>query len=104
MNYRFLNGTLKGLSVGGGYRATSDRYLSRVRQFPTVIGSPFVDYWQPSSETLLMFSKYVFKIGKYDGWVQFNGDNLLKTKKYINDTASFTNLTIYGMETPWCGV
>jgi hypothetical protein len=31
--------------------------------------------------------------------VQFNGDNLLKTKRYLNET-SFTNRTIYGNETP----
>jgi len=31
--------------------------------------------------------------------VQFNADNLLKTKKYINET-SFTNLLIYPIDTP----
>ncbi len=98
-NYRFPGGKLKGLSVGGGYRYTSDRYLSRVRQFTTVVGSPFVDYWQPSARSLLFFSKYVFKAGRRDAWVQFNADNLLKSKRYINETA-FTNLNIYGIETP----
>ncbi len=73
--------------------------MSRVRQSTTVIGSPFVDYWQPSAQTLIVFSKYAFKLGRHDAWVQFNGDNLLKTKRYLNET-SFTNLAIYGIETP----
>ena len=99
VNYRFFQGALKGLSVGSGYRFTSDRYLSRVRQSTTVIGSPYVDYWQPSAQTLIVFSKYAFKFSRYDAWVQFNGDNLLKATRYLNET-SFTNLTIYGVETP----
>jgi iron complex outermembrane receptor protein len=99
VNYRFFHGPLKGLSVGGGYRFTSDRYLGRVRQSTTVIGSPYVDYWQPSAQTLIVFSKYVFKLGRREAWLQFNGDNLLKTKRYLNET-SFTNLTIFGLATP----
>jgi hypothetical protein len=99
MSYRFPNGRLKGLSVGGGYRYTSDRYLSRVRQNANVVGSPFVDYWQPPAKTMAVFSKYLFKLGNKDAWVQFNADNLLKAKKYINET-SFTNLLIYPIDTP----
>ena len=71
-----------------------------MRQFSSVVGSPFVDYWQPPAQSLLIFSKYGFKLGRHDVSVQLNADNLLKTKRYINDTASFTNLTIYGIETP----
>jgi hypothetical protein len=59
LRYRFQNSTLKGLSVGGGYRYTSDRYLARVRQSPNVVGSPFVDYWQPPAKSLSFFSKYM---------------------------------------------
>lgn len=99
VSYRFLGGQLKGLSLGTGYRYTSDRYLSRVRQFTTVVGSPYVDYWQPSAQSLLVFAKYGFKVGRRDAWVQFNADNLLKSKRYINETA-FTNLNIYGITTP----
>ncbi len=99
VSYRFPTGRLKGLMVGGGYRYTSDRYLSRVRQFTNVVGSPFVDYWQPPAKTLAFFSKYTFKIGNKDTWVQFNADNLLKAKKYINEP-SFTNLLIYPIDTP----
>lgn len=99
LSYRFTKGRLKGLSVGGGYRYTSDRYLSRVRQFTTVVGSPYIDYWQPPTESLLFFSKYNFKVGKYKAYVQVNGDNLTGAKKYINET-SFTTKTIFGMATP----
>lgn len=99
LSYRFPSGPLKGFMIGGGYRYTSDRYLSRVRQNANVIGSPFVDYWQPPAKTMAVFSKYTFKLGQRDAWVQFNADNLLKTKKYINET-SFTNLLIYPIETP----
>ncbi len=99
LSYRFSNARLKGLMIGGGFRYTSDRYLSRVRQNANVVGSPFVDYWQPPSKTVAIFSKYIFKLGNKDAWVQFNADNLLKTKKYINET-SFTNLLIYPIETP----
>jgi outer membrane receptor protein involved in Fe transport len=99
LSYRFPQGLLKGFSIGGGYRYTSDRYLSRVRQNANVVGSPFVDYWQPPSKTMAIFSKYTFKLGQRDAWVQFNADNLLKTRKYINET-SFTNLLIYPIETP----
>jgi iron complex outermembrane recepter protein len=99
LSYRFPTGPLKGLSIGGGYRYTSDRYLSRVRQNANVVGSPFVDYWQPTAKTVAIFSKYIFKLGRNDAWVQFNADNLLRSKRYINETA-FTNLTIYGINTP----
>ncbi|MEO7412931.1 MAG: TonB-dependent receptor plug domain-containing protein [Opitutaceae bacterium] len=99
LSYRFPSGRLKGLGIGGGYRYTSDRYLSRVRQNASVVGSPFVDYWQPPAKTLSVFLKYTFKLGQRDAWVQFNADNLLKTKRYINET-SFTNLTIYPIDTP----
>ncbi len=99
LSYRFPNGLLKGLGVGGGYRYNSDRYLSRVRQNPNVVGSPFVDYWQPPSKSLSFFSKYTFKIARRDAWVQLNVDNLLKSTRYINET-SFANLLIYGIETP----
>ncbi|WP_414664060.1 TonB-dependent siderophore receptor [Horticoccus sp. 23ND18S-11] len=99
VSYRFMSGALRGLSVGGGYRFTSDRYLGRIRQSNTVVGSPFVDYWQPSAQSLLVFSKYVFKVRQRDAWVQFNADNLLKAKRYLNET-SFTNLAIYGIDTP----
>ena len=99
LSYRFPTGPLKGLSIGGGYRYTSDRYLSRVRQNANVVGSPFVDYWQPPAKTVAIFSKYIFKLGRNDAWVQFNADNLLRSKRYINETA-FTNLTIYGINTP----
>jgi outer membrane receptor protein involved in Fe transport len=99
VSYRFANARLKGLSLGGGFRYTSDRYLGRVRQSNTIIGSPYVDYWQPSYRTLLVFSKYIFKIRGHETWVQFNADNLLQAKKYINEQA-FTNLTIYGINTP----
>jgi outer membrane receptor protein involved in Fe transport len=98
-NYRFFRGPLKGFSLGGGYRYTSDRYLSRIRQFTTVVGSPFIDYWQPSAESVLLFSKYSFKLGRHDAWIQVNGDNLLRTKRYLNDT-TFTNQSIYGIATP----
>lgn len=98
LSYRFPSGRFKGLGVGGGYRYTSDRYLSRVRQSAAVRGSPFVDYWQPPAKSLAVFSKYAFKIGRRDAWVQFNADNLLKTRRYINET-SFTNLLIYPIET-----
>lgn len=47
VSYRFLGGELKGLSLGSGYRYTSDRYLSRVRQFTTVVGSPFATTGSP---------------------------------------------------------
>lgn len=92
------SGPLKGFGIGGGYRYSPDRYLSRVRQNAAVVSSPFVDYWQPPAKTLAIFSKYGFKIGQRDAWVQFNADNLLKTKKYINEPA-FTNLLIYPIET-----
>lgn len=46
-----------------------------------------------------MFSKYSFKVGKRDVWVQFNGENLLKTERFLNDT-NFTNQSIYGIATP----
>ncbi len=98
LSYRFPNGVLKGFGIGGGYRYTSDRYLSRVRQNAAVVGSPFVDYWQPPAKTLAIFSKYAFKIGGRDAWVQVNADNLLRSRKYINET-SFTNLLIYPIET-----
>ena len=99
VSYRFPSGLLKGLMVGSGYRYTSDRYLSRVRQNANVVGSPFVDYWQPAAKTLGVFTKYSFKLRRQDAWVQLNADNLLKTKKYINET-SFTNLLIYPIDTP----
>ena len=99
LSYRFQNSTLKGLSVGGGYRYTSDRYLARVRQNANVVGSPFVDYWQPPAKSLSFFSKYAFKLARRDAWVQLNADNLLKSTRYINET-SFTNLLIYGIDTP----
>lgn len=99
MSYRFPEGRFKGLSLGGGYRHSSDRYLGRVRQNNNVLGSPFVDYWQPSFNTLMFFGKYTFKVGRHDAWVQFNVDNILKSKKYINEQ-SYTNLTIYGLSTP----
>jgi iron complex outermembrane receptor protein len=98
LSYRFPNGRLKGFMIGGGYRYTSDRYLSRVRQSASVVGSPFVDYWQPPAKTLAIFSKYVFKAGRHDAWVQFNADNLLRSEKYINET-SFTNRLTYPIET-----
>jgi iron complex outermembrane receptor protein len=98
LSYRFPSGPLKGFGIGGGYRYTSDRYLSRVRQNASVVGSPFVDYWQPPAKTLAIFSKYTFKVGQRDAWVQFNADNLLRTRKYINEP-SFTNLLIYPIET-----
>lgn len=98
LSYRFPGGPLKGFGIGGGYRYTSDRYLSRVRQNAAVVGSPFVDYWQPPAKTLSVFSKYAFKVARRDAWVQLNADNLLRTKKYINEP-SFTNLLIYPIET-----
>lgn len=98
LSYRFPSGRLKGLGIGGGYRYSSDRYLSRVRQNPSVVGSPFVDYWRPSGQSLAFFSKYAFKFGGRDAWVQFNADNLLRGRRYINET-SFTNLLIYPIET-----
>jgi len=99
LSYRFQNRTLKGLGVGGGYRYTSDRYLSRVRQNPAVVGSAFVDYWQPPAQSLSFFSKYTFKVARRDAWVQLNADNLLRSTRYINET-SFANLLIYGITTP----
>lgn len=98
LSYRFPHGRLKGLGIGGGYRYSSDRYLSRVRQNPSVVGSPFVDYWRPSGQSLAFFSKYAFKFGGRDAWVQFNADNVLRARRYINET-SFTNLLIYPIET-----
>jgi len=70
-----------------------------VRQFTTVVGSPFVDYWQPAANSLSFFSKYTFKLGRRDAWVQFNADNLLKTTRSINEQ-TFTHLTIYGIAPP----
>jgi hypothetical protein len=70
-----------------------------VRQSSTVVGSPYVDYWQPGAHSVLFFSKYVFKVGRHDAWVQFNAENLLKSERYINET-SYTNQTIYGITTP----
>jgi len=99
LSYRFQNSTLKGLSVGGGYRYTSDRYLARVRQNANVVGSPFVDYWQPPAKSVSFFSKYMFKVARKEAWVQLNADNLLKSTRYINET-SFTNLLIYSIDTP----
>lgn len=64
VSYRFLGGQLKRFALGSGYRYTSERYLSRVRQFTTVVGSPFVDYWQPSAQSLLVFAKYGFNRAK----------------------------------------
>jgi len=41
----------------------------------------------------------MFKVARRDAWVQLNADNLLKSTRYINET-SFTNLLIYGIDTP----
>ena len=90
---------LGGLSVGGGLRSNSDRYLSRVRQNPNLVGSPFVDYRQPPAKSPSFFSKYMFKLARHDASVQLNADNLLQSTRYINET-SFTNLLIYGIDTP----
>ncbi len=70
-----------------------------MRQNANVVGSPFVDYWQPPGKSLSFFSKYMFKVARGDAWVQLNADNLLKSTRYINET-SFTNLLIYGIDTP----
>lgn len=100
MSYRIPSSLIKGLSVGGGYRYTSDRYLNRVKQNASSFTTAYLDYWQPGTQLLSVFSKYTFKLGKRDAWVQFNADNLLKAKKYFNDTATFTSITLFPVNTP----
>lgn len=44
----------------------------------------------------------MFKLARHDASVQLNADNLLQSTRYINET-SFTNLLIYGIDTPSSG-
>jgi iron complex outermembrane receptor protein len=91
--YVFVNGALKGLSVGGGYRWSADKL-----RFYRVANNANVEYELPGARRLDLYGAYVFRVFARETTVQINLENLAREKVYVGNRPG--TVVPYGYELP----
>ncbi len=76
-SYRFMDGRLKALSIGGGARYSSERFIGRTNTVNAAGVNQYTEWWNEDMLVFNAMAKYEFRLLKKPATVQLNIENLL---------------------------
>lgn len=79
-SYRFMTGSLKGLTVGGGARYTSERFIGRTSVVNASGANEYTEWWSDPVLLVNAMVKYDFTLTRKPASVQLNVENLLNNR------------------------
>lgn len=94
--YTFGDGVLKNLSLGGGYRWSTDRL-----RFYRVNSGVRTEYELPGSRRLDLYASYAVRLGERDLYFQANIENVAREKTYAGNRPGTTIPYAYELPVKW---
>lgn len=100
-SYRFMSGTLKGLTLGGGARYTDKRFIARTSTVNAAGLNQYTQWWNRSMLLFNAMAKYDVKLAKRPTSFQLNIENLLNNRNIDYRTVTTVSGVTYFQNYAW---